>query len=958
MRSRSYLFLVLVLALTGVSGWLYSVNDYKLGLDVQGGVRFTLKAINLKPEQQKDLLQVMQTTAAILEARASGLGVVESTVQIKQPDTFIVELPGFTDEKEARRSLQTSASIKFYEANTVVSPIEDSLLRRPYAKVEGDDPNDPIVKFEDRKTNEIIEPTLPDGRKNPKYLAIIQGWVEKSKLRNFENPIVEGEDLKSAGYDQAGATGYRPTMEFSATGAEKMKRWSQRNKNRQENLAAVLDNRVLSIAPLEPGAVISTNAVITGTFSTEYVVRLRDLLNSGRLPVELEETSSKLVQPTIGKQALGLMIQAGLIAFGLTALYLIAYYAFPGFVALIALGLYVLFTLTALKLMGATFSLAAIAGFILSVGMAVDANILVFERFKEEMKAGKSLATAIELGFKRALPAIVDSNACTILTSLVLANLGTGPVKGFAVTLIIGVAVSLFTALTVTRSLLMFLVGSGIGSNPKWYAVERNWFGRFEETADQKPLQIVNKSGKWFMISLITIVVGLPFVFMGGLKPNVEFQGGYEVTVALNEKSKTPAEITENLNKAGIGGSNVKLAGGGDTRAAVVTVPATNLKEEALPDVLANTLASKLGLDARSAAAGGSIHRVLPVGDPPTAYTVSLSLRGQSLAESQIVAAAGEAGLTGVTAKVIGAAETPVAMITIPLSVAKSGETVEQIVDRVAQGAGFDPAPMVLGGDVAESGKVGETVRAETIRNAILAVIISTVLIVLYLAFRFGVAFGNFVAGLRFGLSAVGALLHDVLVVVGVTAIVGYLYNWEISALFITSMLTVIGFSVHDTIVIFDRIRENLRRAHRGEDFGNLVNRSITQSFSRSINTSITVIATLVVLLIWGTSTPDLKLFTVTMLAGILSGTYSSIYNASPILYLWDKAIVKSRGVTHGFMGMAEVEAQRYRAAQLTVQAEDRDKLTKDAGGKSYGTIKRRTGVDEKKRGEIDLDDK
>ena len=183
------------------------------------------------------------------------------------------------------------------------------------------------------------------------------------------------------------------------------------------------------------------------------------------------------------------MVFAGVVAFGLISLFMIVYYALPGVVAVAALALYILFTLTTLKLFGATFSLAAIAGFILSVGMAVDANILVFERVKEELRHGKSLGAGIELGFRRALPAIIDSNACTILTSLVLVNVGTGPVKGFATTLIIGVLISLFTAVTVTRSLLIGLTATlGRHSACQSYAVERNWFKGIEKRADERPL--------------------------------------------------------------------------------------------------------------------------------------------------------------------------------------------------------------------------------------------------------------------------------------------------------------------------------------------------------------------------------------------------------------------------------------------------------------------------------------
>ncbi len=496
-----------------------------------------------------------------------------------------------------------------------------------------------------------------------------------------------------------------------------------------------------------------------------------------------------------------------------------------------------------MKLINATFSLAGIAGFILSVGMAVDANILVFERFKEEMKAGKSLATAIELGFKRALTAIVDSNVCTILTSLVLVNYGTGPVKGFATTLIIGVLISLFTAVTVTRSLLMFFVGSGVAANPKLYAVDRDWFGKLMRGAnDDKPLRIVETSKKWFLISVATMVVGLLFFFPGGFpggfKPNVEFRGGYEAVFAA-KGDVSPSSVTANLEKAGLKGGNVKLATSGADRLAYITVP--------------------------------------------------------------------------------------------PLPQFK-GQTDQTNVATIATAAGLSAA------DNRGFTQIGPAVQAETTQNAILGVVVSSVLIVLYLAFRFGTGVGGFGVGLRFGASAIVALMHDIVVVIGLAALVGYFAGWEVSALFLTAMLTIIGFSTHDTIVVFDRIRENLVRSRGKEEFGHLVDKSITQSFARSINTSSTVIVTLAILAFFGTTTPDLRFFVVAMLIGILSGTYSSIYNASPILYLINKRIVEKRGESFGLQALARTDADRNRIMQT--QAEIPSVVGSD--GRSYGQVRRR----------------
>ncbi|HVL40147.1 MAG TPA: protein translocase subunit SecD [Fimbriimonadaceae bacterium] len=839
-QSRSYLFLFLVFGLTALSAVLFTFKDYRFGLDVQGGVRFVYEMdfSKLTAEQKESIGTVVDNVLRTMTNRASAsLGVQEGLVQRQGTNRIVVELPGFTDAKEAAETIGTTASLEWYWARNVAT----ELVPRQYTADQGHIEYDgkPAVTFRSRSNpDKQITPA------DPEYRKIVEGWTL----------LLRGDDLASASAQLEGDH-YIPTFRFSREGARKMREWTTRHTQRGEYLAAVLDGQVISIAPLQRGAIISDRGQITGQFEKDYVFRLVRLLNAGSIPVTLTQVAQQVVDPTIGKHALNQMVLAGLVAFGFTALFLLFYYQFPGLVALVALILYTLFTLTALKLIGATFSLAAIAGFILSIGMAVDANILVFERFKEEMREGRQLMSAMELGFRRALPAIVDSNACTILTSLVLVNLGTGPVKGFASTLIIGVAISLFTAITVTRSLLVFLVGSGLGNDPKWYGLNRQWFGEgLEKSADQKPLQIVNNSKRWFVISMITILIGIPFMLMGGLKPNVEFLGGYEAGYLLPEgSSPTGAQIIANLEKNGFEGANLKYSATSEGRIAYVTVP------------------RKEGLD-------------------------------EAQAQEAVRQAAG-----------------------VPVEQSR------------------------------EFASVGPSVQRETWRNAILGVILSSALIVLYLSFRFGIALGGFIAGLRFALSAIGALVHDVLVVLGIAALAGYLIGWEISALFITSMLTVIGFSVHDTIVIFDRIRENLRKPLRGEEFGNLVNRSITQSIARSINTGITVVATLIILMALGTPTPDLKFFSLAMLVGILSGTYSSLYNAAPILYLWDRAVRRRRGEEHGFMGMAAAEARRVQ--QLAVQQAAAAPTTPPAT-QSYGQVRRRSSAGQKKRpGSIDLDE-
>lgn len=839
LHSRSYLFLGIVIFLTALAGFLYTRKGYNWGLDIRGGVQLTyqMQVGNMKPE---DVANARDRTYKVLTLRAGKeLGVIEALVAEKGNDQFVVDLPGFKDLDQAKKVMGTSAKIIFYDAKNVVT---DTATYREYDTEDSKDPNNPQVIFIRKSDGSKILPGTPA------YAQVIKGWSE----------IVSGDELKSAQMQpNPGGGSYIPEMTFRGDGIDKMRTWSEANNHRGEKLAAVLDGICISIARIQDGAVLSDNAVINGQFDTEYVRNLVDLLNSGALPVDLKILSATNIDPSIGQNALNMMLTAGVVAAIAIAVFMLVYYEFPGLIAVLALCLYILFTLTALKLIEATFSLAAIAGFVLSVGMAVDANILVFERLKEEMRAGKSLEQALELGFKRALPAIVDSNACTIITAIVLLNTGTGPVKGFATTLIIGVAISLFTAVMVTRSLLVFAIGSGLGTNKRWYGLNRQWFGEsLEAGAQKKPLQIVNKAGRYFFISALTIVPGILFICLGGLKGNVEFTGGTE---AIYATTLSASQITANLKQAGFPDATVIMGSNNTQRLAYITIPPNNRVNENTPN--ANAL--------------------------------------------------------------------------------------------IAQAAGVQAA------DNQGIDHIGGTIQAETIRNAAYGVIYSTVAIIFYLAMRFGFALGGFVIGLRFSVSTILALLHDILVVVGLAAIMGYLLNWQVSALFISAMLTVIGFSTHDTIVIFDRIRENLRRPQPDEDVGNLINRSITQSVARSINTSMTVIATLAILIAVGSATPELKLFNAAMLVGIISGTYSSIFNASPILYLWDKAIQK-KSPENTLLGIAH--ASRVKIKPLTTAApvptSTNGPTAPGQATPGYSQVKRRRASDvEKSKRSIDDDD-
>lgn len=843
--SRSNLFLIAVVLLTGLAVWAHQSKDYMLGLDIKGGTRLTFQ---LDPQELAQLgrdeasrTQIQRDTVRIMNNRATAsLGVQEGTAVAKGDDQIIVELPGFTDVNKARETLGRTAKVQAYHANTVdigaYTPLDTETL----------EDGTPYVPFQTR-SGQIIKPG------DPEYDRMISRW----KL------ILEGKDVADARVLVQGS-GVVPEFIFSPDGAAKMQRWSRQYLNKRPNLAFVLDGRVLSISYVRDGVVLSDNAYIDGRFERDYVVNLTETIKSGALPVTLNLIREETVDPTIGNYALDQIIRAGVISFIIICVFLIVYYSFPGVIAAIAMALYALFTLTALKMIDATFSLAAIAGFILSAGMAIDANILVFERIKEELKNGRPLDRAVRLGFKNALSAIVDSNACTIITSMVLASLGEGAVRGFAITLIVGVAISFFTAFIITRALLMGAMGLGIGNSPKAFALDRSWFGeKLEETADARRLPIIGKMRTWFLISVILIIPGLIAIYpLKGIKPNVEFLGGYQGQFKVPEGGEFTAEtVRQKLDAAGMTGANIKFATYRGEKYVDVTIPPNDLLRQSegnAKEVIAKTL-------------------------------------GVSTEDSSFSA-------------------------------------------------------------------VGPTIQEETWRNAINMLIFSSALIVLYLTVRFGIGVGGLKNGIKFGGAAILALIHDVIFVVGLSAIVGLAFGWEISALFITAMLTVNGFSVHDTIVIFDRIRENLSRAKPGETLANIIDKSVTQSIARSINTSLMAIITLAILIAIGTPTPEIKFMCVTMMAGIIIGTYSSIFNAAPILYLFDQFTMKRKGEQAGLVAEAMREAKQ-RAAHAMAAGNQVDgsatatimnarpttqqtaPKSKGNAGQSYATIKRRRGV-------------
>jgi SecD/SecF fusion protein len=476
-----------------------------------------------------------------------------------------------------------------------------------------------------------------------------------------------GSDLKTnarGGLDPTGAGGAQVSLEFTAEGARKFADFTKEHTS--EILMAYLDGRIIS-APNINEPILNGQAQISPFPTVQEAQTLANYLNGGALPVPLKIVQQQRIEPTLGQDAVQRGLVAGAVGMGLVLVFMAGYYLLPGAVACVALILYTLLTYAIFLLIPVTFTLPGIAGFILSVGMAVDANVLIFERTKEELRSGRNLRQSVEAGFSRAFSAIFDANICTAITSLFLYNFGTGPVRGFALTLLIGVAVSMFTAITVSRTLLLLLVRTRAGQNLQAWGVNRVWSPR---------LNVVSKRSRYYVLSVAVIVPGLIFAFMGGFKPGIEFTGGSEMTLRFAR----PQGITRGAIEQAVAAQGVRdpIAQIAEDGIVFVRVPQEN---------------------------------------------------GRQISGSEA------------------------ARIVEGLNTRFNGVTQE----------GFE--------------SIGSSISRELTRNAVTAITLSSIFILLYLASRF--AIGGFVNGLKFGTCAIITMLHDVALLVGAFVVLGYFLQLE-----------------------------------------------------------------------------------------------------------------------------------------------------------------------------------
>lgn len=734
----------------------------KQGLDIAGGTRLVLEAQTDKlPATEKWNQEKLNAVVRIIDNRVNGQGYGEVLIQPKGDKQIVVELPDIKDPQEAIDTLKSTAQMEFRYFKNVASKRHPNA---PYEMtVDVDGSGNEKYTFTDRKTGDEIP---------------------HSKIIAESELILTGKDLKPNADPQKNPQNFQPyvAIEFNKEGRKAFGDFTRTHVN--DYLAIVLDDQIIS-APVIRTAILDGKAIIEGGFKDiGEATRLANLLRAGALPVPLEVVQQQTVEASLGKDSVDRSIQAGLIGLIVVMVFMIGYYLLPGLLADIALVMYALLTLALFKAIPVTLTLPGIAAFILSIGMAVDANILIFERLKEELRNGKTLRAAIDAGFSRAFTSIFDSNMCTAITCAILWIYGTGPIKGFATVLFLGVAISMFTAITVTRSMLYLLVNTGMATNPRWFGLGRQWVSG--KTGHS--VEIVGRMKVWFAVSAVFLIPGLYFwLGAGTLNKGIDFTGGSMMQLDF-KRPVTRAEVQGVFDKSGLGleGSMVQKSTENDK---VVYVRTKQLDEQ-------------------------------------KQTAISSELRSK-----------------------IGAFEMPMVEV------------------------------------------VGPTISKELTANAIKAVLFASLAIMLYLTARFAIY--GLAYGFRFGICAIIAVLHDVGIIMGAFAIFGKFLGWEIDSLFITALLTIIGFSVHDTIVVFDRIRENLRHRAKGETFDGLVNKSIVQTFARSINTSLTLVFTLVALQVFGA--PIIFKFVAALLIGVTVGTYSSIFVASQFLVLWNRIVEKGR---------------------------------------------------------------
>ena len=715
-----------------------SASDISLGLDLAGGVSITYQVVGDEEPDATD----MADTIAKLQKRVENYS-KEAIVYQEGTDRINIEIPGVTDANKILEELGRPGSLYFIAETD-----------------------------KDGNANYSMQ-AVTDAQGNASYAYALNKTIDELKADG--SIMLEGTDVKNATAgsikDQTmGNSTYAVDLVMTEEGTKKFEEATRNAYEKGETLGIYYDGSFVSV-PSVKGVFSDGNAQISPMSSYEEAESLASTIRIGGLKLELEELHSKVVGAQLGVEAISTSLKAAVIGFIVVAVFMIAVYFLPGFASVIALGIYVALVVLLLNGFDMTLTLSGIAGIILSIGMAVDANVIVFARIREELATGKTVKSAMQIGYDKALSAIIDGNVTTLIAAAVLWLLGPGTVKGFAQTLALGIVLSMFTALVVTKYIMKAFYALGL-KDPKWYGVGK----------EHKTVNFLGKKGIFFGLSLAVILAG--FITMGVYKMNtgdalnysLEFKGGTATTVTF-DKSYTLEEINSEM---------------------------------------------------------------VPLIESTTGSAVQI----------QTVQGSNE-----------------VIFKTVSLDVDQRQALNQMFVDNF----GVDETLIT-------SETISSTISNEMKSDTILAVAVAIICMLIYIRFRF--------SDIRFGVSSIACLLHDVLVVITFYA----LARVSVSNTFIACLLTIVGYSINATIVIFDRVRENMAVMTKKDDLQDVVNHSITQTLSRSLFTSLTTLVMVGALYIWGVT--SIRDFALPLMVGIICGAYSSVCIAGALWYVLRKKFV------------------------------------------------------------------
>ena len=710
-----------------------SASSIKLGLDLAGGVSITYQVVGDEKPDRED----MSDTIYKLQQRVENYS-TEAQVYQEGDDRINIEIPGVSDANAILEELGQPGTLYFIAQSDSEGNQNYELAGYGIDEEGNLDPQYQLLKtIEELQADGSIVLTGTD-------IASAQAGTQQDSMQNSQFVV---------------------QLSLTPTGTQAFADATTKALAAGESIAIYYDGDFVSV-PNVQAAITDGSAVITGQHSYEEAEKLASTIRIGGLKLELQELRSNVVGAQLGSDAIRTSLIAAAVGFALVVIFMIIVYYVPGLAASFALCLYTALMIILLDAFEITLTLPGIAGIILSIGMAVDANVIIFARIREELATGKTVQSSIKIGFSKALSAILDGNITTLIAAAVLGLKGTGSIKGFAQTLALGIILSMFTALVITKFLLNALYALGVQSI-KAYGVAK----------EKKILQILSRKKAFFALSAVVILAG--FVVMGvnqgrgvsALNYSLEFVGGTSTTVNMNEDmsiEEIDADIVPLIEDI-TGDGNVQTTKVAGSNQIIIKTRTLNVSErEEFADVMINNF----GVDE----------------DAITAETISA------------------------------------------------------------------------------------TVSTEMKSDAIIAIVAAAVCMLVYIWFRF--------KDIRFGASAVFALIHDILVVLAFYAIV----RVSVGNTFIACMLTIVGYSINATIVIFDRIRENMSEMGRKGNLEEVIDKSISQTLSRSVFTSLTTFFMVASLEVFGVS--SIREFALPLMAGIICGTYSSICLASAFWYL------------------------------------------------------------------------